>query len=155
MWGNKMSLIKRIFVVFFVVALAVIGPLLLMFVSAWLCVKLGWRSYPIYFVCQVAASFLVLGLYNPAKDSVFQHILERITKFDFSRPWIAKFLGAIGNAASILLVNYFAGPFVGAILIKRLGHEGSKAYVYAALADAVCVIIGNTIYILTLQKLLN
>lgn len=150
-----MSLVRRVFVVLFVAVFAVIGPVSLMLLSAWLCVKLGWRSYPIYFVCQVAASFLVLGLYNPAKNSVFQALLQKITKFDFSRPWIAKVLGAVGNVLSILLVNYFAGPFVGAVLIKRLGHEGSKAYVYAALADAVCVIIGNTIYILTMQKIFN
>lgn len=141
-----MAKTKRLLVIILVMICTVISGLLLMGVTARLAVSLGWSSYPIYWVLQTAGSFVVLRLYNPARKGIFQRILNRLTKFDFERPAVAKLIGA-SKLVAISLVNFFLGPFIGAMLVKRLGYDRARAYVYAALFNAGCVIIWNSIYI--------
>jgi len=141
-----MAKTRRILVIILVMICTVISGLLLIGVTALLARYLGWKSYPIYWVIQTAGSFLVLWLYNPARKGIFQRILDRLTRFDFERPVVAKLIGA-SKLVAISLVNFFLGPLIGAMLVKRLGYDRAKAYVYAALFNAGCVMIWNSIYI--------
>jgi len=174
-----MAKTRRMVAILVAVIFTIIGPVISVLIAARLAVYLGWTSYPIYFACQVLSSFLILWLYNPAKRSLLQRIFERlasprkknrffqkITKIILkicdavirlaSRwPRVTKAIRLVSRPVLIFGVNFGIGPFVGAMYIKRLGYDGPKAYAYAALADAICVIIGNSVYLYLLGSLLK
>ena len=138
---------RRILVIALAIGLTIIGAIIFTGVSARVAVWLGLGSYPIYFVLQTACSFLVLGLYNPAKKGFFKRLIDRLTRFNFERPWLAKLVAHGGKLFAILIVNTFAGPLVGAIFIKRLGYVGKSGHICAAIMNVLAVAFWNTIYL--------
>jgi len=150
-----MAKIRRTIVIILAIGLTVIGTLIFTGVSAKIAILVGGWSYPAYFVLQTVCSFLILGLYNPAKDGFFKRLVDRLTRFNFERPWLAKLVTHGGKLFSIFAVNTFVGPLVGAIFIKRLGYIGKPGYICATVMNVFAVAFWNTIYIFGFGGLLK
>lgn len=146
---------RRILVLTSAIVLTIIGATIFFGVSARIAIRMGYWSYPVYFILQNACSFLVLRLYNPAKEGFFKRLIDRVTHFNFERPWLAKLIAHGGKLVAILLVNTLVGPLVGAIFIKRLGYIGRSGYVCAIAMNALAVAFWNTIYIFGFGGLLQ
>jgi hypothetical protein len=123
-------------------------------VMARIAVWMGYWSYPVYFLVQLLCSVFILRLYDPAKRGLFKRLIDRLTRYNFERAYLAKLIHA-SKLLAIFLVNFIAGPFVGAILIKRLGYEGSSGYLLAAIMDALSVGLGNTFYLFGMGEFLK
>ena len=112
-----MAKIRRTIVIILAIGLTVIGTLIFTGVSAKIAILVGGWSYPAYFVLQTVCSFLILGLYNPAKDGFFKRLVDRLTRFNFER------LGYIGKPGYICatVMNVFAVAFWNTIYIFGFG----------------------------------
>ncbi|MEK7211563.1 MAG: hypothetical protein AAB731_02935 [Patescibacteria group bacterium] len=149
-----MAKTRRALVIVLAIGFTIIGPIILMGITARVAVWMGYWSYLVYFVFEVVCSFSVLLLYNPAKEGFFKRLMNRLARFNFERPSLAKLIRA-SQLFAIFAVNFIAGPLVGAIFIKRLGYAGKSGYILAVAMDALSVGLGNTFYLFGIGEFLK
>lgn len=113
--------------------------------------QLRYWAYPAFFGFGMFLTGLVLIVLVPPankKSLIFPGLQQKLA-FDETRlqkgiwPWVRR----RGAFVLVLVVTFFIGPFVAALLIRFLGLREQKAWLYAFISNLVSVVFWISLYI--------